>query len=180
MIHLLNFCCRTPVMRSLDRLWTHIHWKFHGWVSGWLALEIPWLNIWSLKKHAWTSMKLFWPQKGTVFYGWPKLVLIPPKRFFFSFDNCFVMHWLRSGNVYDYLISLVPNITRKVSDLNPRIWVEQFSPVKLGHGIMLSLKQGVFWQSLSLRSEFAKIRLKLLWTTLTNGQLAISKGWKGT
>jgi hypothetical protein len=48
--------------------------------------------------------------------------------------------------------------------------------VKLGHGIMLSLKQGVFWQSLSLRSEFAKIRLKLLWTTLTNGQLAISKG----
>ena len=84
----------------------------------------------------------------------------PSQTFFFSFDNCFVMHWLRSGNVYDYLISLVPNITRKVSDLNPRIWVEQFSPVKLGHGIMLSLKQGVFWQSLSLRSEFAKIRFE--------------------
>ena len=65
-----------------------------------------------------------------------------PNVFFFSFDNCFVMHWLISGNVYDYLISLVPKITRKVSDLNPRIWVEQFSPVKLGHGIMLSLKQG--------------------------------------
>ena len=48
----------------------------------------------------------------------------------------------------------------------------QFAPVKPGHGILLSLKQGVFWQSLSLRSEFAKIHLKLLRTTLTNGQLA--------